>query len=97
MSTRCTIKIGSTAHTPSVTLYQHHDGYPSNMEPILNTVMERAQDISVMPSLYQTALLKELLVALPKAYVTEGHSTHGDTEYQYTFNGAPGSLTTEKV
>jgi len=76
MSTRATYEFKSELFG-SITFYIHHDGYPYGA----------AQYIIKAKELQGPSLADRFYRANHKAEFTNGHSSHGDTDYRYTFEG----------
>jgi len=74
MSTRATYQIRSGFST--VTFYIHHDGYLSGAASYFKDTLDLMR-ISGRP------LLPCFLWANKRAYLTDEHEAHGDTEYRY--------------
>lgn len=75
MSTRATYQIDFT------TFYIHHDGYPEGAAEYFANALDpeqRVQDRSPNAS-----LADDFFRANSRAELTEGHDSHGDTEFRY--------------
>ena len=72
MATRATYELHELDKEP-VCLYLHWDGYPEGAAMYFRRWLEEEK---------HTVL--GFLKANPKAEITDGHESHGDTEYRYT-------------
>jgi hypothetical protein len=92
MSTRATYQFsqsrsrGSLSRHSALTLYIHHDGYPSGGAYYFWSAHHFENQRGGMP----TAFIR----ANDGAELTGGHDVHGDTEFRYTFDD--GQLTVHK-
>lgn len=87
MSTRATYRFDAGNHKPGITLYIHHDGYPSG-----------AAGLYMLPAIEKARghLTPEAFIrANERAELTRGHDAHGDTEYRYTIDIARDTVKVE--
>lgn len=78
MSTRATYQFGRK-YAPRVTLYIHHDGYPSGAAHYLYRALCHPNA--------RGGFAEQMLRANDGAEITTSHSAHGDTEYRYSVSG----------
>ncbi len=91
MSTRATYRFenrlrANCASHPALTLYIHHDGYPSGAAAYFWEAHHFAN--------WKGGLVMQFIRANPNAELTDSHEIHGDTEYRYSFTD--GTLKAEK-
>jgi hypothetical protein len=84
MSTRATYQF-LKPHTPTITTYIHHDGYPEGAADYFVAALEKAP--------FRNVSAEAFIRANDGAEIVESHDAHGDTLYRYTIitgeKGAP--------
>ena len=76
MATRATYKFFNTQLTNSATVYIHWDGYPEGAAHYIADAINKEGRITV----------ERFIRANEYAEITQSHSSHGDTDYQYNFH-----------
>lgn len=77
MSTRATYEFRAE-NSPTVTLYVHHDGYPTGAASYFYDTLTAGHD---------GGLAEQFIRAVPRAEITASHAANGDTQYRYTVEG----------
>ena len=82
MSTRATYQF-KAEHKPTVTLYVHHDGYPTGASSYF---------YDTLIAEHSGVLAEQFLRAVPRSEITGSHDSHWDTAFRYTVTGnGPGA------
>jgi hypothetical protein len=95
MSTRATIKIFD--QYDQLCIYRHMDGYPHGEHGVPATIQEACAYAWLLPR-FEAGDFAAALVRAWKGqgggniYLSNGHQSHGDTEYQYNLSAKDGRL-----
>jgi len=88
MSTRCQVQVIDRERR-KITLYHHHDGYPSYMVPTIHAAYQLIKGMGLNSSSLSGAVSGLCFVDPAEFEVEDGHELHGDIRFYYRIYCSP--------